>query len=167
MWVQDGCKVYMDSYMTLDGSCFHGHLDCFQKSSLGGKLNTKLKDHVTPNAHNCWFIWFYDVWGPACMDIHPNSIWLRAQSHMTSHYTWGSVSTLHDFGGVLGQPLDTFFVGSHNFMVTALGLCEATLLWAKEITLLLSKMLQRIELFLLIKVMSYFRAHSTWATTAG
>ena len=28
---------------------------------------------------------------------------------MTSHYTWRSVTTLHDFGGVLGRPLDTFF----------------------------------------------------------
>ena len=27
---------------------------------------------------------------------------------MTSHYTQGSVTTLHDFGGVLGRPLDTF-----------------------------------------------------------
>ena len=26
-----------------------------------------------------------------------------------SHYTWGSVTTPHDFGGVLGRPLDTFF----------------------------------------------------------
>jgi hypothetical protein len=28
---------------------------------------------------------------------------------MTSHYTRGSMTTLHDFGGVLGQPLDTSF----------------------------------------------------------
>ena len=28
---------------------------------------------------------------------------------MTSHYTWESVTTLHDFEGVLGLPLDTFF----------------------------------------------------------
>ena len=27
---------------------------------------------------------------------------------MTSHYTWGYVTTLHDFGGVLGRPLDAF-----------------------------------------------------------
>ena len=42
---------------------------------------------------------------------------------MTSHYTWGSVTILHEFGGVLGRPLDTFLLGSHNFMVTALGSC--------------------------------------------
>jgi hypothetical protein len=46
---------------------------------------------------------------PEWIEIHWNSIWLRAQSHMTSHYTWGPVTTLHDFGGVLGWPLDTFF----------------------------------------------------------
>ena len=41
---------------------------------------------------------------------------------MTSHYTRGSVTTLHDFGGVLGRPLDAFYwAESHNFMVTALG----------------------------------------------
>ena len=28
---------------------------------------------------------------------------------MTSHYTWWSVTALHDFGGVLGRPSDTFF----------------------------------------------------------
>ena len=49
------------------------------------------------------------VWGPAWIDIHCKSIWLRARSHMTSRYTWESVTTLHGFGGVVGQPLDTFF----------------------------------------------------------
>ena len=32
------------------------------------------------------------------------------------------MTTLQDFGGVLGWPLDTFLLGSHNFMVTTLGL---------------------------------------------
>ena len=50
------------------------------------------------------------MWGPAWIEIHWNNIWLRAQSHMTtSHYTWESVTTLHDFKGVLGQPLEIFF----------------------------------------------------------
>ena len=88
---------------------FHGHLDYFQKPPLGGRPNTKPGDHGTPNAHNRWFILFYHVWGPAWIEIHWNSIWLRARSHMTSHYTWGSMTTLHDFGGVLGRPLDAFF----------------------------------------------------------
>ena len=33
------------------------------------------------------------------------------------------MTTLHDFGGVLGEPLDKCLLGCHNFMVTALGSC--------------------------------------------
>ena len=102
---------------------FHGHLDYFQKPPLGGRPNTKPGDHGTPNAHNRRFILFYHVWGPAWIEIHWNSIWLRARWHMTSHYTWGPVTTLDDVGGVLGRPLGHFLWGSHNFMVTALGSC--------------------------------------------
>ena len=43
--------------------------------------------------------------------------------HMTSHYTRGSVTSLHDFAGLLGRPLNTFLLGSHNFMVTGIGTC--------------------------------------------
>ena len=88
---------------------FHGHLDCIQKPSLGGRSKTKPGDHGTLDTHNHWLILFYHVWGPAWIEIHWNSIWLWAWSHMISHYTWGSVITLHDFGGVLGWPSDTFF----------------------------------------------------------
>ena len=88
---------------------FHGHLDCFLELSLGGRFNIKLRDHGILNAHNRWFILFYQVWGPTWIDIHWNSIWLRVRTHITSHDTWGPMITLHDFGGVLGQPLDTFF----------------------------------------------------------
>ena len=50
---------------------------------------------------------------------------------MTSNYTWGSMTTLHDFGSALRHPLDTLGGGgSHNFMVTALGSCvKWPLLW--------------------------------------
>jgi hypothetical protein len=88
---------------------FHDHLHYFQESPLAGRPNTKLGDHGTLNAHNCWFILLYHVRGPAWIEIHWNSIWLRTRSHMTLHCTWGSVTTLHDFGDVLIRPLDTFF----------------------------------------------------------
>ena len=46
----------------------------------------------------------------------PGHIWL--------HYTWGSVTTLHEIGVVLRRPSFAHFLsGSHNFMVTALGSC--------------------------------------------
>jgi hypothetical protein len=77
-------------------------LGLFSKPLLGGRPNIKPWDHCTLNGHNRWFILFYHMRGPASLDIHWNSIWLRARSH----YTWGSVTTLHDLGGVL--------LGSHN-----------------------------------------------------
>jgi hypothetical protein len=90
MWMQHEHKVYMDSYMASNGSYFHGHLDYFQKPPLGGRPSTKPGNHGTPNAHNRWFILFYHTCIPAWIEIHWNNIWLRARSHMTSHYTRGS-----------------------------------------------------------------------------
>ena len=54
------------------------------------------------------FSLFYHVWGPAWVEIPWTSIWLRARSHMASHYTWGSVTTLLNLEGVLRRPLDSF-----------------------------------------------------------
>ena len=109
MWMQGGCKVYVDSYMASNGSCFMVTWAIFKNHLLEVGPTQQPVDHGTPNAHNCWFILFYHVWGPAWIQIPCNSIWLRAWSHMASHYNWGSVITLHDIGGVLGRPLDTLF----------------------------------------------------------
>ena len=68
---------------------FHGHLDYFQNPPFGCRPNTKPGNHGTSNANNRWFILFYHVWGHAWIEIHWNSIRLRARSHMASHYTWG------------------------------------------------------------------------------
>ena len=38
--MQDGCKVYMDSYMASNGSCVHGELDYLQIPPLGGRPDT-------------------------------------------------------------------------------------------------------------------------------
>jgi hypothetical protein len=65
---------------------FRGHLDYLQRSSLGGRVNTKLGDHGTPNTHTRWFILSYHVYGPTWIDICWNSIrWER--SHMWLHIT--------------------------------------------------------------------------------
>jgi hypothetical protein len=66
MWMQDGCKGYMDSHKALNGSCFMVTWTILQKSPLVGRPNTKpLGDHGTLNAHSCWFIISNHVWGPA------------------------------------------------------------------------------------------------------
>jgi hypothetical protein len=105
--MQDDVKVYMDSYMTSNGYVSWS-LGLFSKTT-SWRPNTKPGDHDTPNTHNRWFILFYHVRDSAWIEIHCNSIWLRAWSHMTSHYTSGSATTLHDFGDVLKRSLDTFF----------------------------------------------------------
>ena len=63
-----------------------------------------------PNAHNHWFIFIFIM----CEDPHEyKSIQIAFGSGpgriMASHYTWEFMTTLHDFEGVLGRPLDTFF----------------------------------------------------------
>ena len=64
------------------------------------------------------------MWGPAWLEIHWNSIWLRAWSHMTSHYTWGFVTTCTIwFWGCVGTAFGRFLLGSHDFVVTVLGSC--------------------------------------------
>ena len=63
----------------------HVYLDYFSKLPLGGRLNTGSGDHDTPNTHNCWFIPFYHVWGPAWIYLFlgitfgwgPSHIWLH------------------------------------------------------------------------------------------
>jgi hypothetical protein len=48
--------------MASNGSCFHGHLDYFQKLHCGGRLHTKPGDHGTPNTHESQpLILFYFV----------------------------------------------------------------------------------------------------------
>jgi hypothetical protein len=103
MWMQDGCKVYMDSYMASNGSCF---MDTIQKPPLKDRSNTKPGDHDTLNVHNRWFILFYHVWRPLhgwkfikiAFDWGPSHIWL----HTTLKDPWPHYK-------ILGRPLETFF----------------------------------------------------------
>ena len=52
MCMQDGCKSLHDFLHDIQWIIFHGHLDYFPKSPLGGKPNRET-DHGTPSAHNC------------------------------------------------------------------------------------------------------------------
>jgi hypothetical protein len=94
---------------------FHGHLDCFQKSTFGGRPNTKPRDHGTPNTHNHWF-------------IHRNSVWLRARSHTASHYTWGSRDRTTWIRRCVGTAIGHFSFGLTQFHGHGSWLvCEVTL----------------------------------------
>ena len=86
---------------------FRGHLVYFQKPSLGGSPNTQNWETMTLRMlTTVGLFYFIIVWGPTWIEIHWNTSWLMARSHMASHYTWESMTTLHDFGGVLEWPLD-------------------------------------------------------------
>ena len=115
------CTWYESFYIYLNlSSYYHMHvvglamfssvswsLGFLSEIPLVGRPNTKPRDHDTLNLYNRWF--FCHVWVPTWTDIHWNNIWLRARLHMTSHYTWGSVTTLNDFEGVSRWPLQIFF----------------------------------------------------------
>ena len=59
--MQGGCKVYMDSHMAPNGSCFMVTWITIKNPFLGGRPTTKPGDHGTLNAHNRWCILFYHV----------------------------------------------------------------------------------------------------------
>jgi hypothetical protein len=92
MWMQDGCRVYMDSYMASNGSCPMVTRTIFKNQLLeAGPTQNRGSWHYEPSQP-----FIYHVRGPAWIEIHRNSTWLRNLSHVTSHYNWGSVTTLHD-----------------------------------------------------------------------
>jgi hypothetical protein len=108
VWMQDGWKVYINSYMASNGSCFTVTWTISKNHLLEVGLTQNWETMALRTLTTVDLFYWYHVWGPAWIEIHWNSVWLRARSHMAPHYTWGSVTTLHDFGGVLGRPLDTF-----------------------------------------------------------
>ena len=117
-WMQDGYKVYMDSYMAWNGSCFM----VTWTISENQLLEVGLTHGETMALLNITLV-------PTWIEIHGISIWLRARPHLTSHYTWGHVTTLHDFGSVLGQLLDTSFGLSQFHDHGSWLVCEVTLNW--------------------------------------
>ena len=108
-WMQDGCKVYMDSYTASNRSCYILTWIFFKCNLLEVGLTQNRETMALQMLTTVGLFYIIMCEDPAWIEIPWNSIWLRAQSHVTSHYTRGSVTTLHDFGGVLGRPLGTFF----------------------------------------------------------
>ena len=106
---------------------FHGYLDFFEQPPLGRRPNTKLGDHGTSDFENRWFKMIYHVWG-SCMNKkkHWHIIKLRARSRMTSHYTWGPLSTLREFKSVSGRSFDPCFGLSQFHGHDSWLVCEAT-----------------------------------------
>ena len=99
----------MDSYTAWNGSFFMITWSIFKNHPCEVGLTQYQEIIALQNLTTIDLFYFIVCEDLAWMEIHWNSIWLRALSHMTSHYTWGHVTTLHDLGSVLGQLLDTYF----------------------------------------------------------
>ena len=120
-WIQDGC-LHGTEWIT-----FQGHLNYFRKPPLGGRPNTKPEDHGTQNSHTRWFILFSSYVRARMNRNSLKSQLVEGRSHMTSPSTRGSVTALHDFGGILALPLDTFFGLSHFHGHGSWLVCEVAL----------------------------------------
>jgi hypothetical protein len=112
IWMQDGCKVYMDSYMAPNGSCFMVTWVIFRNHLLEVGLTQNRETMALRNFTTIEIILFYHVWGLTWIEIHWNSIWLRAQLHMSSCYTWETVIRTTWFWKCLGDGLLTLLLGS-------------------------------------------------------
>jgi hypothetical protein len=90
MWMQDGCKVYMDPYMATNASCSMVTWIKFKNRLLEVGLTQNWETMVFWNLTTVYLFYFIMCEDPAWIESYWNSIWLRAQLHMTSHYTWGA-----------------------------------------------------------------------------
>ena len=98
----------MDSYVAWNESCFKVTWTIFKTHLLEVGLLQHRKTMALQNLTAVHLLYYIMCEDPTFIKkIHWSSIWLKAWSHMTSHYTWGHVTTLYDFGSVLGQPLNT------------------------------------------------------------
>ena len=86
---------------------FHDHLDYLSKSLLGGRSNTKSRDHGILHAHNCWFILFIMCDDPREKIVNeiafgwrPSHIWLHTtlegpwRHYMILEVSWDGLWTL-------------------------------------------------------------------------
>ena len=121
-WLYNGCKVYMDSYVASNGSCvmvtgisfkiylLEAGLTQNQETMAFRTLNTvDLFSFIIcedMREHKCIKIVF--CWGPVTYDF---TLHLRARDHTT--WLWRCV----------GMAFGDFLLGSHNFMIMALGSC--------------------------------------------
>ena len=118
--MQDGCKVYMDSYMA---SCVLISWINFKSHLLEVGLTQNRETVALQNLTTVDLLYLIMCEDPAWIEIHWNSSWLRARSHMTSHTTLECMWPHYMTWKCLGTTFKRFLLGSHRFVVTTLGSC--------------------------------------------
>jgi len=124
MCMQDGCQVYMDSYMTSNGSCFMITWTVFKNHLLEARLTQNQVTMALRTLTTIDLVYFIMCEDP-CGFIEtfieitfgwgPSHIWV----HTTLEVPWPHRWCWRRFGTAFGH----FVSGSHNFVVKALGLC--------------------------------------------
>jgi hypothetical protein len=85
MWMQDGFKVYKDSYMASNGSCFMVTHIIFKNHLLVVGL-TQIRETMELQMLTT-IDWFYLIMCEDCMNKNSlKSIWLRNQAHIALYY---------------------------------------------------------------------------------
>ena len=95
-WMRDGCIVYMDSHVASYGSCFMVTWIVLENHLLDID-RTQNRETMTLRTLTIIDLFYLII----SEDPHEYKFTELA-------FGWGSVTTLHDFGGVLGRPLHTF-----------------------------------------------------------
>ena len=112
--MQDGCKAYMDSYMASNGSCFMTTWTVFKNHLLEVGLTQNRETMALRTLTTVGFFYFIMHEDPASIEMHRNSIWLRARSHMTSHYNLRVRDHATWLWRCLGTAFGHFLLGSHK-----------------------------------------------------
>ena len=107
--LQDGCKVYMDSYTTSNGSWFMVTRTISKSHLLEVGLTGETGAFRTLTIVDSYSILSW-LRIRVNRKFNETTFDLRVRSYMTSHYARGSLTTIHDSGSVLGWPLDTHFL---------------------------------------------------------
>ena len=86
VWMQDGCRVYTNSYMASNGSCFVVTWTVFKNHLSEVGLTQNRETMALWMFTTFGYFLLYHMWGPAWIEIHWNNIWLRAR-YMWLHTT--------------------------------------------------------------------------------
>ena len=123
MWMQDACNFYMDSYMTLNGSCFMVTWTIFKNHLLevGPTQNRETMTLRTLTTVDLFYIIMCE--DPHEYKNHQNIIWLK--SPVTYDFTLHLRVNDHTtrFWRCVGTTFGHFLLGPHNSMVTARASC--------------------------------------------
>jgi hypothetical protein len=90
--MQEGCKVYVDSCMASNGSCFMVTWTIFKKYLLEIGLTQNWETMAFQNTHNHWIIKITFGWGPGHIWIHIRALhWVSIPMPMGSWFEWAWV----------------------------------------------------------------------------